>query len=98
MPEYQISERAQAKLRALLRDSLLDFGDQQTDRYYSGFLATFELLAQFPGIARRVDKLRPGYRRYRYESNYIFFSVEEDIILIRDIFHTSQNITRDALG
>ncbi len=59
-----------------------------------GFQRTFELIAQFPGIGRRANKLKPGLHRYRYESNHIFFTVEDDHILIREIFHTSQNITK----
>lgn len=98
MPDYKLTDLAAVKLRAVLRDSLLNFGDHQTTIYYADFIKTLELLASFPGIARRVDNLRPGYRRYRYESNYIFFTVEEDHILIRDILHTAQNITKDKLG
>ncbi len=60
-----------------------------------GFRRAFELIAQFPGIGRPAGEFRRGLRRYRYESNYIFFTVEDDHILIREIFHTSQNISKE---
>ncbi len=94
MSGYRFSPNARAALGVLLSQSLLNFGKPQTDRYMEGFLRTFELIAQFPGIGRRASKLKPGLLRYRYESNYIFFTVENDYVLVREIFHTSQNITK----
>ena len=94
MPGYRFSPNARAALDVLLSHSVLIFGKPQTDRYMEGFQRTFELIAQFPGIGRPAGNLKPGLRRYRYESNYIFFTVEDDHVLIREIFHTSQNITK----
>jgi toxin ParE1/3/4 len=94
MSGFKFSPNARAALQIALNNSLLNFGRPQTDRYIVGFQRTFELLAQFPGVGRPADHFRRGLRCYRYESNYIFFTVEDDYILIREIFHTSQNITK----
>lgn len=94
MPGFRFSPNARAALQIALNHSLLNFGKPQTDRYMEGFQRTFELLAQFPCIGRPAGHFRRGLRRYRYESNAIFFTVEDDHILIREIFHTSQNITK----
>jgi toxin ParE1/3/4 len=94
MRGYKFTPNARAALDVLLSHSLLNFGKPQTDRYMEGFQRTFELIAQFPGIGRRAGNLKTGLHHYRYESNYIFFTVEDDHILIREIFHTSQNITK----
>ena len=80
MPEFRFSEAAAAKLRVILRESEVKFGRHQTGLYHAGFVKTFELLSLFPGIALRVDHLRSGYRRYRFESHIIFFTVEKDHI------------------
>ncbi len=97
MPKFRLTDTAAAKLRVILRDSELKFGRHQTDTYHAGFIKTFELLSHFPGIARSADHLRLGYRRHRYESHMIFFTAEADEIVIRDLFHTAQNITKDML-
>ncbi len=94
MSGFKFSPNARAALDAALNASLLNFGKPQTDRYIEGFQRTFELLARFPGIGRPAGRFRRGLRCYCYESNYIFFTVEDDHILIREIFHTSQNITK----
>lgn len=94
MAGYKFTPSARAALGVLLSHSLQNFGKHQTDRYMEGFLRTFELIARFPGIGRPAGDLKPGLRRYRYESDYIFFTVEDDHVLIREIFHTSQNITQ----
>ena len=94
MPGYKLTSNASAALDVLLSHSIGNFGRHQTDRYMEGFRRAFELVAQFPGIGRPAGEFRRGLRRYRYESNYIFFTVEDDHILIREIFHTSQDITR----
>jgi plasmid stabilization system protein ParE len=98
MPKFRLTETAAAKLRVILRDSELKFGRHQTDIYHAGFIKTFELLSHFPGIARSADPLRKGYRRHHYESHVIFFTADDDEIVIRDLFHTAQNITKDMLA
>jgi len=97
MADFRLSEAAAAKLRVILCESELKFGPHQTGLYHAGFVKTFELLSLFPGIALRVDHLRSGYRRYRFESHIIFFTVEKDHIVIRDLFHVAQNIAKDML-
>jgi hypothetical protein len=74
----QTRELAAAKLRIILRESEIKFGRHQTGLYHAGFIKIFELLSLFPGIALRVDHLRSGYRRYRFESHIIFSTVEKD--------------------
>ena len=39
-----------------------------------------------------ADELRTGYRRYRYQSHYVFYTEEPDHIVIRAIIHTKQNL------
>ena len=94
MPGFRIAPNAKTALRRIASDSLSNFGREQTDRYMAGFQRTFDLLAQFPGIAKPVNQFRRGLLRYRYETNYIFFTAEPDYILIREVFHTAQNITK----
>jgi toxin ParE1/3/4 len=95
MTDYKISPRAEARLLKIEEDTAEKFGTYQADAYITGFQKTFELIAAFPGIGRAADELSPGYRRYRYQSHYIFYTQESDHILIRSIIHVAQNLRPD---
>jgi len=53
---------------------------------------TFGLLADFPRVGQPVDELAQGYRRFRFQAHFIFYTEEAADILIRAILHTAQNI------
>ncbi len=92
MPPYRLSKRARAKLLDIYERSYEMFGEYQADAYQAGFEKTFELLALFPAIGRLADEIRPGFRRYRYQSHYIFYTLEADRIVIRNIIHTARDL------
>jgi plasmid stabilization system protein ParE len=54
------------------------------------------LLADFPGIGASADQLVPGYRRFRFQPHYIFYTEEADHVLIRALIHVRQGL-RPAL-
>ena len=64
----------------------------QADAYIAGFQKTFDLIAAFPGVGRSADELAHGYRRFRYQSHYIFYTQDSDHVLIRMIVHTAQDL------
>lgn len=72
------------------------FGTYQAEAYYAGLERTFGLLADFPRIGQPVDELAMGYRRFRFQSHYVFYTEEVAHILIRAIIHCAQEI-RPAL-
>ncbi len=92
MPAFKLSKRARAKLVDIYERSFEMFGAYQADAYQAGFEKSFELLAMFPGIGRLADEIRPGYRRHRYQSHYIFYTLEPDRIVIRNIIHTARDV------
>ena len=96
MSEYRLSLRARADLINIYDFSDARFGRYQADAYYAGFERTFGLLADFPGIGISADELVPRYRRFRFQSHYIFYTQESDHVLIRAIIHVRQNL-RPAL-
>lgn len=73
MAEYRLSLRARADLLDIYSFSQANFGQYQADAYHAGFERTFGLLADFPGIGVSADELVPGYRRFRFQSHYIFY-------------------------
>ena len=87
MPDYKLSERARDKLL-----DIYDYTQAKFGTYQAGFEAAFQLLAKFPGISRYADEIRANYRRHRYQSHYIYFTQEDDHIVIRNILHAAQNL------
>jgi toxin ParE1/3/4 len=94
--EYRLSLRARADLINIYAFSDAKFGRYQADAYHSGFERTFDLLAEFPSIGSAADELVPGYRRFRFQSHYIFYTEEAVHVLIRALIHVRQNL-RPAL-
>ena len=94
--EYRLTVRARAELLDIYAFSEARFGLYQADAYYAGFERTFGLLADFPGIGTAADEIVAGYRRFRFQSHYIFYTAEADHVLIRALIHVRQDL-RPAL-
>jgi len=92
MAEYCISERARADLIDIYDFTESRFGAYQADAYYAGLVRSFGLLADFPLIGQNVDELATGYRRFRFQSHLIFYTVQPDYIEIRAVIHGAQDI------
>jgi toxin ParE1/3/4 len=90
--DYRLSVRARADLIDIYEFTDALFGRYQADAYHSGFERTFSLLAEFPGIGISADELVSGYRRFRFQSHYIFYTQEGDSVLIRVLVHIRQNL------
>jgi toxin ParE1/3/4 len=45
-----------------------------------------------PRIGHAVDELALGYRRFRFQSHLIFYTVQHDHVEIRGIVHIAQDI------
>jgi toxin ParE1/3/4 len=90
--EYRLSIKARTDLINIYAFSDARFGRYQADAYHAGFERTFGLLAEFPGIGTNADELVPGYRRFRFQSHYIFYTEEADHVLIRVLIHVRQNL------
>jgi toxin ParE1/3/4 len=89
---YKLSPRAETRLLEIEAYTATAFGEYQADAYITGFQKSFELLANFPLVGRSADELRPGYRRYRFQSHIIFYTQEADHILIRAIVDAAQDL------
>ena len=92
MPEHGLSERTRADLIDIYDFTESRFGKYQAEAYYAGLIRFFELLADFPLIGQQVDELAVGHRRFRFQSNLIFYTVQPDHVEIRAIIHAAQDI------
>jgi toxin ParE1/3/4 len=94
--EYRLSVRAHADILDIYAYSEAKFGHYQAEAYHAGLERTFGLLADFPGIGVAADELIAGFRRFRFQSHYVFYTQESDHVLIRALIHVRQDL-RPAL-
>ncbi len=92
MAEYRLTERTRADLIDIYDFTESRFGKYQAEAYYAGLIRSFGLLADFPLIGQQVDELATGYRRFRFQSHLIFYTVQPDHVEIRAIIHGAQDI------
>ena len=92
MAEYRLSDRARADLIDIYDFTESKFGAYQADAYYAGLIRSFGLLADFPLIGQSVDELAAGYRRFRFQSHLILYTVQPEYVEVRAIVHGAQDI------
>lgn len=92
MAEYRLTARARADLVDIYDFTESKFGAYQAEAYYAGLIRTFGLLADFPRIGQPVDEVAAGYRRFRFQSHFIFYSEQPDVVEIRAIVHSAKDI------
>lgn len=95
MSSYRLSVRAERQLIEIYIATDEAFGRLQADAHHAGFEKLFELIAAFPGIGRSADELKHGYRRYRHQAHYIFYTIHEDSVRVEAIMHTSHDLRPD---
>jgi toxin ParE1/3/4 len=92
MAKYRISTRARADLLDIYDFTEATFGSYQAEAYYAGLIRIFGLLADFPEIGPRAAGLPEGFRRFRFQSHIVFYTVQPDHIEIRGVIHHARDI------
>src|SRR5215216_6784385 len=82
MAEYRLTQRARADLIDIYDFTEGKFGAYQAEAYHAGLVRSFGLLADFPLIGQTIDELAAGYRRFRFQSHLIFYTVQPDYVEI----------------
>jgi toxin ParE1/3/4 len=95
MDRYRLSLQARRQIRELGVFTARRFGLYQAQAYHAGLERTFGLLADFPKMGASAGELLRGARRFRFQSHNIFFTEEDSTILIRAVFHYSQNVRQE---
>jgi toxin ParE1/3/4 len=70
------------------------FGIDQAERYHAGLVATFELLADNPRLAREREEFQPPVRLHPYGAHMIVYVIETGGILIVRLLHDRQDWER----
>jgi toxin ParE1/3/4 len=85
---------AKADLIEIRRFSFEEFGADVADAYFLGFKKAFGLLRNHPLAGSSQAELGQGIRCYVHRSHRIFYSIEDDLVLIRRIVHHSRDAKR----
>ena len=92
---YKLSRAAEKSLEEIVAYSDVTFGAMQTAAYVAGLEASFNLLVSFPRVGVASFEIKIGLRRYRHQSHYIFYTEQDDALLIEDLIHVRRNMRRD---
>ena len=85
MYAYILSANAKEDLKRIYAYGLVEFGEQQADRYFYGFFNMFDKITLEPYIYQSIDHIRPGYRRCTYGSDSIYYRINNTTIEIMAI-------------
>jgi len=92
MAEWQLSDKAAEQLSEIYSYTFATFGEVQAEAYVEGLKRTFGLIADYPGIGSSALEIKAGYRRFRFQSHYVFYTLESDFVFIRALVHARRNL------
>jgi toxin ParE1/3/4 len=83
----------QADLADIWQRGVSKLGFEQADRYADGQFALFDLLVEFPEIARERAEFLPPVRIHPSGEHMVIYRHEGQVVEIIRILHTHQNLT-----
>ena len=92
--KYTYSKLADQQIQKIYRDTAIEWGFDQAEKYDAGLLKAVLLLAEHPDLGRKCDEIKAGYQRYEYERHIIFYRQRENDIFIVQILHDRQDAVR----
>jgi len=96
MPEnsrWVIRPAAEKDLSDIWRYGADNWGIEQADHYTDGLFALFDLLADFPEMAREHSEFTPPVRIHPSGAHLVIYRVEGQGVAIIRILHAHRNLT-----
>ena len=96
MPEnrgWKIRPAAEVDLADIWLQGTATWGSKQAERYAEGLFAVFDLLAEFPEMARERVEFTPFVRIHLSGSHLVIYRLDGRGIEIIRILHAHQNLT-----
>ena len=90
---YVFRPAARADLARIWNDGALVWGFDQADRYADGLFSLFDLLAEFPEMARERLEFTPPVRIHPSGAHLVLYRLEGQGVEIIRILHSHQNLT-----
>lgn len=92
MRQIRVQSKAQRDLKDIWLYTHANFGLEQADKYFDELEIGMDTIQKNPKVGRRCDGIREGYRHYKINQHYIFYTVAENTIRIIRVLHQSMNI------
>jgi toxin ParE1/3/4 len=96
MPErsgWVLRPAAEDDLSKIWLEGAASWGVEQAERYTDGLFALFDLLVEFPEIARERTEFSPAVRIHPNGAHLVIYRQDEQGIEIIRILHGHQNLT-----
>jgi Plasmid stabilization system protein len=84
---YRTTRRADQDVIDIYVHGAGEFGLDQAERYHQGLVATFELLAENPRLARERSEFELPVRLHPYRAHLIVYTIRDEDILIIRVLH-----------
>ena len=84
---------AEADLSEIWLNGAERWGVEQADRYADGLFAVFDLLAEFPNMAREREEFSPPVRIHSSGSYLVIYRLEGQAVEIIRVLQAHQNLT-----
>ena len=82
MRTFRLSEFAKNDLARIYRQGLLEFGEQQAEKYLNQLLDRFDEITAHPLAYPAIDDIRKGYRRSVVGPDSIYFRLNDGVVEI----------------
>lgn len=92
---YKFSRKAAEDLEGVYVYGVVEFGLEQSERYYTGLIEALEFLAAYPQAAKARPELGPTTRGHPYRSHMIFYRPDGVDIFIQRIRHGREDWQAD---
>jgi len=89
-PEFSLNltPKARADLRTIVRTSRASWGEMQRDRYARQLLDAMDALTRFPYLGRSCAGLSPELRAHAVGRHTISYVVDAPVIRVARVLHT----------
>lgn len=92
--KLKISVAASRDIDEICLYGLVNFGEEQADRYLNLMLDRFDIICSNPEIGRLDSRTTPAVRHFDFQSHAIFYDIVDDSIHIIRILHRSADFLR----
>jgi toxin ParE1/3/4 len=94
MRNLKITPAARADLDTIWTYTAGHWNIDQAEAYVRSLAQTMRMLADKPGLGKKIDDVRPGYIKFPAGSNIIFYRLSEFGVDIIRVLHKSMDAER----
>ncbi len=98
MTAFRLTPQARTDLDEIWAYTAERWSFDQAEAYLRTLDATFQLLAEHPGMGRSIDDIREGYFKFPAASHVVIFRKLEGTIEIVRLLHKSSNVETRVRG